>query len=169
MINALLRNADRVKLACLAQLVNVIAPIMTNANGLFRHTIYYPYSWGLQMARGEVLNVLRESYEYEVPGIGKVPYLDVTATFSKDLGTVSLFILNRDLSNAHAIDVIWEDTPPGKVLKSTALTGNDLKAGNSFDSPTKVAPQEMSKPATSGGHTKFEVPPRSYNVIQWSS
>ena len=52
LINTLLRNADRVKLACLAQLVNVIAPIMTNANGLFRQTIYYPYSWALQICPG---------------------------------------------------------------------------------------------------------------------
>src|SRR5213075_2130632 len=61
LIITLMRHADRVKLACLAQLVNVIAPIMTNANGLFRQTIYYPYSWALQFARGNVLNVLIES------------------------------------------------------------------------------------------------------------
>ena len=66
----LLRNADRVKIACLAQLVNVIAPIMTNANGLFRQTIFYPYSWALQYARGRVLNVLIESPTYDVPRDG---------------------------------------------------------------------------------------------------
>ena len=55
-LNSLIRNADRVKLACLAQLINVIAPIMTNPNGLFRQTIHYPYSWALQFARGSVLN-----------------------------------------------------------------------------------------------------------------
>ena len=52
MLNTLIRNADRVKIACLARLVNVIAPLMTNQNGLFRQTIYYPYSWALQYARG---------------------------------------------------------------------------------------------------------------------
>jgi alpha-N-arabinofuranosidase len=118
-INTLLRNADRVKLACLAQLVNVIAPIMTNANGLYRQTIYYPYNWGLQMARGEVLNVLSESPVYDVAGIGKVPYLDVTGTFSKENGNVCLFILNRDLTNAHEVDVIWEDAPPARILTSS--------------------------------------------------
>src|SRR5207245_1467030 len=81
-INTLLRNADRVKLACLAQLVNVIAPIMTNANGLYRQTIYYPYSWALQMARGSVLSLVSESPVYEASGIGDVPYLDVMGTFS---------------------------------------------------------------------------------------
>src|SRR5271154_934676 len=126
MINTLIRNADRVKLACLAQLINVIAPIMTNPNGLFRQTIFYPYNWGLQMARGAVLSVLTESPIYEVSGIGTVPYLDVVGTFSKENGNVSLFILNRDLSNAHEVDVIWEGTPPAHVLMSTVLTGGDL-------------------------------------------
>ena len=168
-INTLLRNADRVKLACLAQLVNVIAPIMTNANGLFRQTIYYPYSWGLQMARGAVLNVLSESPTYEIPGIGSVPYLDVAGTFSKENGNVSLFILNRDLAKAHEIDVLWQDAQPSRFLTATVLTGTDLKASNSFGAPRRVVPQDLGLPTTSGGHTRFEVPPGSYTVIQWGS
>src|SRR5207244_5530821 len=72
LINTLLRNADRVKLACLAQLINVIAPIMTNPTGLFRQTIYYPYSWALQFACGHVLNVLVQSPTYEVSHVHRV-------------------------------------------------------------------------------------------------
>jgi alpha-L-arabinofuranosidase len=166
MINTLLRNADRVKLACLAQLVNVIAPIMTNANGLYRQTIYYPYSWGLQMARGNVLNLSLESPTYEVTGIGTVPYLDVVGTFSKETGNMALFILNRDLVNAHEVDLVWEDAAPARVLSASTLTGSDLKAFNSFDAPKKVTPAELPKPVISGGHTKFEVPARSYTVVQ---
>jgi alpha-L-arabinofuranosidase len=167
-INTLFRNADRVKLACLAQLVNVIAPIATNANGLFRQTIYYPYSWGLHTARGAVLNLLVESPVYEVPGIGTVPYLDVVGTFAKEEGNVALFILNRDLSAAHEVDVVWEDASPKRAVSATVLTGKDLKAFNSFASPTVVAPAELEKPVTSSGHTKFELPPHSYTVLQWS-
>jgi alpha-N-arabinofuranosidase len=55
--NSLMRHADRVRVACLAQLVNVIAPIATNANGLLRQTTYYPYAWALQCARGDVLDL----------------------------------------------------------------------------------------------------------------
>ncbi len=167
-INTLLRNADRVKLACLAQLVNVIAPIMTNANGLFRQPIFYPYQWALQMARGATLNLLSESPTYAVAGIGDTPYLDVTGTFSKENGNVSLFILNRDLVKPHEVDVVWQDAPPSRLVSATVLTGTDLKASNSFDAPKRVAPQDLAKPATSSGHSKFEVPPRSYTAIQWS-
>ena len=167
-INTLLRNSDRVKVACLAQLVNVIAPIMTNANGLFRQTIYYPYSWGIKMARGSALSVLTDGPTYEVSGLGPVPYLDVIGTLSKETGNVALFILNRDLSNAREIDVTWEDAPPARVTTAMTLTGGDLKASNSFDNPRQVVPQDFGKPATTSGHSKFEVPPRSYTAIQWA-
>lgn len=167
MINTLIRNADRVKLACLAQLVNVIAPIMTNANGLYRQTIYFPYSWALRRARGTVLNTLSECPVYQVSGIGEVPYLDVVGTFSKTERVVSVFILNRDLSKPHEVELVWEDVSPAGVLATSVLTGNDLKAVNTFDAPKRVAPQELPQPATFEGHTKFEVPPRSYTSIQW--
>ncbi len=168
LVNSLLRNADRVKLACLAQLVNVIAPITTNAEGLFRHTIYYPYSWGLQFARGAVLSLLVESPTYDVSGFDQVPYLDVAGSLDREAGKVSLFVLNRDLAKPHEIELVWEDKSPSNVLAAWLLTGDDLKASNSFESPRRVAPQPFGKPSTTGGRTKFELPARSYTVIQWS-
>jgi alpha-L-arabinofuranosidase len=155
-----------VKIACLAQLVNVIAPIMTNPNGLFRQTIYYPYSWALQYARGKVLNVMVEAPTYEVEKMDPVPYIDSIATIADD-GKTSLFILNRDLSKAREIEVIWEDKPGTRVLVSQVLTGNDLKAVNGFDAPERVKPQSFDQPATTNGRTRFEVPARSYTMIQW--
>jgi alpha-L-arabinofuranosidase len=169
LINSLLRNADRVKVACLAQLVNVIAPIMTNANGLMRQTIYYPYSWALQFAHGRVLNVLTESPTYEVSKMGDVPYIDVAGTVSPEDGKVSLFVLNRDLAKSHQVEVNWEDKAPSRVLSSILLTGDDLKAFNTFDAPQRVAPQAFEKPSTSGSRTTLEMPPRSYAVIQWAA
>jgi alpha-L-arabinofuranosidase len=54
-------------------------------------------------------------------------------------------------------------------MAAHVITGDDLKASNSFDAPRKVAPQELTKPSTTNGKTKFELPPRSYTVIQWSA
>jgi alpha-N-arabinofuranosidase len=167
-LNTLIRNGDRVKIACLAQLVNVIAPIMTNAKGSLRQTIFYPYSFALQFARGNVLNLLVQSPIYEVSQLGQVPYLDVAGTLSSDDGKVSLFILNRDLNKAHAVEINWQDKVPSQVVNSTTLTGNDLKAVNSFEAPERVIPQKFDKPSTAGGRTKFEVPARSYTVVQWA-
>jgi alpha-L-arabinofuranosidase len=168
LVNTLLRNSDRVRVACLAQLINVIAPIMTNANALFRQTIYYPYSWGLQFARGAVLSLLVESASYEVSGMGEVPYIDVAGSFDSADGKTSLFILNRDLSKAHAVEVVWEDGAPGRATAGLLLTGDDLKAANSFQTPQRVAPAPFEKPSSEGGRSRFEVPARSYAVVQWS-
>jgi alpha-L-arabinofuranosidase len=168
LVNTLMRHADRVKLACLAQLVNVIAPIMTSSDGLFRQTIYYPYGWALQYARGSVLSLLVESPTYDVKGLDQVPYLDVAGSLDREAGKIALFILNRDLSKAHDVELVWEDNSPGNVASSWVLTGDDLKAVNSFAAPQRVAPQAFAKPASSGGRTRFEVPARSYTVIQWS-
>jgi len=167
-LNTLIRNADRIKIACLAQLVNVIAPILTNDKGLLRQTIFYPYSWALQWARGTVLNALVESPTYEASELGQVPYLDVAATLSPE-GKISLFILNRDLAKSRSVEIHWQDLGPGTLLNSMVLTGNDLKASNTFESPKRVVPQAFDKPATKGGRTTFEVPARSYTVLQWGT
>ena len=168
-VNSLLRNADRIKIACLAQLVNVIAPIFTNAKGLFRQTIFYPYSWGLQFARGKVLDLLVDSPTYEVADMGKVSYLDVAGTTNPGDGSVSLFVLNRDLNKPHVVEVAWQDRAPARVGNALVLTGDDLKAVNSFESPQRVAPKQAEKPSSTGGQTRFEVPARSYTVIQWTA
>ena len=163
-----MRHSDRVKLACLAQLVNVIAPIMTNADGLLRQTIYYPYSWGLQYAHGAVLNLLVESSSYDVNGMDHVPHVDASATFNHDAGSISMFLLNRDLSSAHEVEIVWEGGAPGEVLASSVLTGTDLKASNTFATPQHVTPQPFEKPTVSGGRTRLELPARSYTIVQWS-
>ena len=88
-LNSLMRQSDRVKVACLAQLVNVIAPLVTNETGVLRQTTYYPYSWALKYARGQVLDlsVTSETYPIKPDGLqadlawgGDVPFIDVTAT-----------------------------------------------------------------------------------------
>jgi alpha-N-arabinofuranosidase len=169
LVITLIRNADRVRIGCLAQLVNVIAPIMTNADGLFRQTIYYPYSWALEYARGQVLDLLIESPTYPVQGMGDTGYVDAVATLDPDDGRTTLFVLNRDLSNARTVEVVWEDEPKTRVAAAQVLTGDDLKAVNGFDAPERVAPQPFERPSTTNGRTRFEVPARSYTVIQWEA
>ena len=168
LVNTLLRHADRVKVACLAQLVNVIAPIMTNASGLFRHSIYYPYSWALQFGKGNVLEVMVQSPTYDVPRLDAVPYVDAAATVNPNTGETALFLLNRDLSQAREVEVVWEDKAATRALNAWTLTGDDLKAGNSFEAPTKVQPRAFDKPDVNNGRAKFELPARSYTVVQWA-
>jgi alpha-L-arabinofuranosidase len=182
LVNSLIRNSDRVRVACLAQLVNVIAPIMTNSTGLYRQTIFYPYSWALQYARGSALSLAVESPTYEAPTeehrnpaggrgrtvTGTVPYVDVSSTFDKATGQYSVFLFNRDLSNARAVELFWEDAEPSRVLDAFTLTGDDLKAFNGFNAPQKVAPQPYDKPTTTNKRTRLQLPARSYTVINFA-
>jgi alpha-N-arabinofuranosidase len=174
LLNTLIRRSNRVRLACLAQLVNVIAPIMTNADGLLQQTIYYPYAWALKYARGSVLDLSPESATYEVssfhrapfdegPDTLRVPYLDVAGTIDDQGKTATLLMLNRDLEKARDLEVVWREAAPSRVIDCQVLTGSDLKAANTFEAPKRVVPQPLDPPKASDRMT-FKLPPRSYTV-----
>jgi len=163
LIITLLRHSDRVRLACLAQLVNDIAPLVTNPDRLLRQTIYYPYAWALKYGHGNPLNLAVESEAYEVPEIGTVPYVDMAATFDPASGSTALFMLNRDLVKTRELEVIWRDGTPTRVEECQVMTGADLKAYNSFEAPTRVIPQPLDRPKA-GARMIFELPAHSYSV-----
>jgi alpha-N-arabinofuranosidase len=171
-VNTLLRNSDRVRVACLAQLVNVIAPLMTNETSVLRQTTYYPYSWALRHARGRVLDLRVESdtYQIKAEGLqadfarnGDVPFLDLVATMDDSAGQAAVLMLNRDLEGDREVVLEWEAIVPTRVLVCETLTGTDLKATNTFADPKRVIPQRLDPPAA-GSRMTFKLPPRSYTV-----
>jgi alpha-N-arabinofuranosidase len=174
LLNTLIRRSDRVRVACLAQLVNVIAPIMTNQDGLFRQTIYYPFAWALQYARGNALELAVASPAYEVKASDRspiqgaaslsVPFLDVAGTLDLDHNTATLFILNRDLEKAHDLNLVWHEATPTRVNSCQVLTGSDLKAANGFDAPGRVVPRSLDAPQV-GSKMTLQVPARSYTLL----
>jgi len=163
LINSLLRHSDRVRLACLAQLVNDIAPLVTNADGVLRQTIYYPYAWVLKYGRGNVLNLAVESEGYEVPDIGRVPYIDIAGLFDPENGSTTLLILNRDLIKARELEIVWREGAPARVGERHVMTGPDLKAFNRFDAPKRVIPQPV-EPPKAGARMTFPLPAHSYTM-----
>ena len=171
-VNTLLRNAERVRVGCLAQLVNVIAPLVTSDSGVLRQSTYYPYAWALRYARGRVLDVRVEAETYPIRGAGlqadfarneQVPYVDVVATLDAQNSRCCLLMLNRDLDAERELVLEWRDVLPNRVLACETLTGVDLKAFNTFEQPTRVAPQRLDAPAAAARMT-FRLPPRSYSV-----
>jgi alpha-N-arabinofuranosidase len=171
-LNTLLRQSERVRVGCLAQLVNVIAPLVTNADGVLRQSIYYPYAWALKYARGRVLDLAVESDTYPIKAEGlradfarddSVPYLDVVATIDPSNGQVCVLILNRDLVGERELVLDWRDPTPTRVLACETLTGSDLKAANTFERPTLVSPVRLDAPQA-GSTMTFKLPPRSYTV-----
>jgi len=171
-VNALLRQADRTKVACLAQIVNVIAPLTTSPTGLLRQTIYYPYLWSLKYARGRVLDlqVASESYEIRAGNLQAdfarndlVPFIDIVVTHDSERNEAAVFMLNRDLDSDREIVIDWQDPVPSRVLNCETLTGPDLKAINTFDAPDRVAPEPLDAPRP-GRSMTFKLPKASYTV-----
>ncbi len=164
-LNTLLRHSNRVRIACLAQLVNVIAPLVTNRTSVLRQTIYYPYAWALHHCRGEAINLVVESPTYVVENLGQVPYLDVVATRDRENNETTLLVLNRDLDKFRQMELSWRTGVPKKVKVSQVLTGPDLKASNTFAEPGKVVPKRLELPTTVGSRMTLEVPAKSYSVL----
>jgi alpha-N-arabinofuranosidase len=171
-VNTLLRQSERVRVGCLAQIVNVIAPLVTSPDQVLRQSTYYPYAWALKYAHGRVLDLLVESETYPIKRGNlradfarddAVPYLDVVATMDSRNGEISLFMLNRDLESERELVVEWRDPTPTKVLACQTLTGSDLKAYNTFERPKQVAPQALDAPQP-GPRMAFKLPARSYSV-----
>jgi len=165
-LNSLMRHADRVRLACLAQLVNVIAPIVTDERRVVRQTIYYPYAWALAFAKNQVLDIRADidADGYDVASIGKVPFVDVAGTHDSSTGESTLFVLNRDVERAREVHVTWLDGAPARVTGADVITG-DLKASNTLDAPSTVTPHTLEVRRASAEMT-IEVPARSYSVIR---
>ena len=167
MLITLLRHADRVKVACLAQLVNVIAPIMTvTGGGSWRQSIYYPYLHAAQFGRGEALNLNVASPVYDDPVFGPVPYLEAVATHDADAGTLAVFAVNRSLDQALQLEGDARYFAGYHVTEHITLSNPDLKASNSLDSQP-VAPRAGGDAALApDGHLTATLPPASWNVIR---
>jgi alpha-L-arabinofuranosidase len=172
-VNTLLRRSDRVRVGCLAQIVNVIAPLVTNETSVLRQSIYYPYAWALKYARGRVLDLLVESETYPIKAEGlrpdfarddQVPYVDVVATFDPQTGQLCVLALNRDLQSEREVVLDCRDLQPTRVLASETLTGTDLKASNTFERPTVIAPRPLEVPKPAATMT-LKLPARSYSVV----
>jgi alpha-L-arabinofuranosidase len=176
-VNTLLRNSDRVKVGCIAQLINVIAPLVTNDTGVLRQSTFYPYIWGLRYARGRVLDLRVESETYPITAAGlqadfarndQVPFVDLVATLDGQNRQACVLMLNRDLEGEREVVLEWRDITPTRVLVCETLTGTDLKAFNTFEQPQRVVPQRLEAPAA-GSRMTFKLPPRSYTVAQFAT
>jgi alpha-N-arabinofuranosidase len=173
-VNTLLRQSDRVRIACLAQILNVIAPLVTNETSVLRQSIYYPYAWALQYVRGQVLDLSVEAETYPITAAGlradvarddQVPFVDVVGTLDRSSGKAAVLMLNRDLENERELVLDWRDLTPSRVLACETLTGPDLKAFNTFEEPKRVVPRPLDPPSA-GSRMTFKLPARSYTVAQ---
>jgi len=158
----LLRHADRVRMACLAQLVNVIAPIRTLDGGpAWRQTTFFPFRDAALHGRGTVLRVEPEGPTYPTEGDEAVPVLEATAVHGE--GTLTLFAVNRDTEPLELSAVL---RCAASVLEHSVLADEDPAAANTAEAPERVGPRVLTGARIDGERLRATLPPRSWNVLR---
>jgi alpha-N-arabinofuranosidase len=175
---SLLNHADRVKAACLAQLVNAIAPIMTETGGAaWRQTIFYPFADFSNLGRGSVLKCEVDSPTYSANyydprgatdlhfPISDVPYVKVAAVHSAPDNMLTFFLLNRDLRDEAVVEIAAEGFADTALESATTLHHRDLEAVNTKDDPSRVRPAPLTTVSITD-RVRVNLPAASWNVIR---
>jgi alpha-N-arabinofuranosidase len=173
-LNVFVRNADIVKMANMAQLVNVIAPIFTNEEGLFLQTIYFPLQLFAQNVYGTSLDVFVDCDTYATDeffiGLGEsttrqdaVPYLDVSASLKDNELVINVVNRNRDLPVK--TDVILQSAVFDGMVEVYEVNGSDVKASNTFGK-TEVKTTEKSSLKAKGEHLEYAFPAHSFTQLR---
>lgn len=156
----LLNHCDRVKIACLAQLVNVLAPVMTETGGrCWAQTIFYPFMYTSMHGRGTAIRTFCTCGCYDTEKLKDIPYLDAAAVISEDEREIALFVVNRSLSDECELAVDLAGYPDYRIHQHISMEGDDLKAINTADEPEKVVPVSRD---ISGN---ISLSPHSWNMI----
>ena len=162
MLMTLIRNADRVKIACMAQLVNVIAPIMTEDGGAaWAQTIYYPFLHASNFGRGTALNAIVHSPTYSCGDYRDVPYIDAAAVLGEG-GGVTVFCVNRHMREDFALELDLRSFGKLRLVEHILMHHDDVKAANTAAEPYKVAPALA--PVEEG---RIVLPALSWNVLRF--
>jgi alpha-N-arabinofuranosidase len=176
---SLLNHADRVRCACIAQLVNVIAPIMTETGGpAWRQTIFWPFADFTNHGHGEVLRTRIASDTYDTTyfdpagmddevrtSVPNVPYLKLAAVHDGK-GGLTLFALNRDLDQEMRLDITARGFSGLRPVAATTLQDGDLFAVNTKDAPDRIAPRPLGGVAVEGERITAMLPAASWSVIR---
>ena len=163
---SIINHSDRVKIACLAQLVNVIAPIMTQTGGIsWKQTIFYPFMHASLYGRGRALLPVTASPLHDTKSFTDVPAVTVAAVLSEDEREITVFAVNRDLENNMPTEIQLNDFGKYTAIEHIVLDG-DLKAENTMENPNSVHPRNGSSPEFSGKSLDVLLPKASWNVIR---
>ncbi|SFJ78006.1 alpha-N-arabinofuranosidase [Cellulomonas sp. KH9] len=164
---SLLRHSDRVHAASLAQLVNVIAPIMTEPGGrVWKQTIFHPFAAAARWARGDVLQVAVESPTYETARYGDAALVDAVATRDEETGDVAVFVVNRSTGAPAALDVDLRALPGLRLVEASTLANPDHTWSATADDDTSVAPRANATARVADGRLSAELPPVSWTVLR---
>lgn len=163
----LINHADRVKIACLAQLVNVIAPIFTEKGGrVIKQTIFYPFRDLSTYGRGTVLKSVVDAPQVETK-YGKTPMLATSVVHDQENDIVTVFVLNINQSESVLLNLDMRSFGKATMIFHSCLNGNDVNAINTFDVPDAVYPRNIPMQAADAEKFEIEFPKESWSVIRF--
>ncbi len=165
-MNVFLRKSDVLKIACLAQAVNVIAPILTTKDAMLKQSIYYPFMLFSKLASGTALDVAVKAPEYNTKLFGDMPLLDVSASFDEATNAHAIFIVNRSQTESLTVDLKWQDRAPKSINNVYQLAGTDPKLANTYESPNNVISVKVASPTIDGKSSTIILPPLSFTAIE---
>jgi alpha-N-arabinofuranosidase len=167
MLITLLKNSDRVRIACLAQLVNVIAPILTAPGGAaIRQTIFYPFLHASLYGRGKALRLLVDSPKYQDKEFGDVPWLESVAVWNEADETLTIFAVNRHQTESLILRSDLRSFAGYRFIEHIVLEHTDPHIRNSFTQPDAVRPHSRGVAQLSNGELTVTLPGLSWNVIR---
>ncbi|MDT4839256.1 Intracellular exo-alpha-(1-_5)-L-arabinofuranosidase [compost metagenome] len=165
-LNTFIRRSDVVKVGCLAQLVNVIAPIMTVPGGpAWRQTTFFPYAYASQYGRGKALQLALDCPGYSTDFAENVAYLDVSAVETEADGALTFFIVSRHQAETIELDLSLEGFGDRKVIMDKVIEGHDLRAANGPGSQA-IEPRDGSGASVAGRRLVAAIAPLSYRMIR---
>ncbi len=165
---SLLKNSDRVKMACLAQLVNVIAPIMTRPQGgSWKQTIYYPFYYTSVYGRGEALKVNIDCPKYDCKQYTDVPMLDAVAVADNENGKLTLFVLNRSIEEDLELSCDMRTFSVTRCIQHIVLEGYDYEDCNTEQVPDFVVPKEKQLEILENGKMQTVVSKASWHMYRF--
>ena len=164
LLMSLLRHADRVTSASLAQLVNVIAPIAAEPQGpAWRKTTFFPFAATARLARGVALHVRVDGPGYDTAAYGEVPVIDAAAT--ADDGTAALFLVNRSATEEAEVSVDLAALGVSRIEEALTLSDPDPYAANTTDRQDRVGLRPTDRAAVIGGTLRLTLPPVSWTAV----
>jgi len=165
-MNVFLRKSDVLKIACLAQIVNVIAPILTTRDALLKQPTYYPFLLFSKLATGAALDVAVRAPMYQTAKFGDMPLLDVSASYDEATNASAIFIVNRSQTESIPVELNWQDRAPKSIKAVHQLSGTDPKAANTFENPNQIVAVNAAAPAIDSQSATLIVPPLSFTAIE---
>jgi alpha-N-arabinofuranosidase len=168
-LNTFIRRSDVVKMACIAQLVNVIAPIMTEPKGAaWRQTIYYPYYFASIFGRGAALRLDVRSPGYDSKVADNVPYVDIAGVHDEEGQALTFFAVNRHGGETIDLEVGLHGFGAATVADCQVMTADSLEAANTAKAPMTVTPKKGANASLADGRLNVELAPYSYQMIRLS-